>query len=52
VLSGASRFPLAFVRDVHGNFRTLAGPGTNYGNVVRSLNDLGLTTGYVTHAMN
>ncbi len=50
--SDANGFPHGFVRDVHGNFQTLSDSSPNYGNVVRSLNDLGLTAGYVTRAVN
>jgi hypothetical protein len=48
--SDANGFSHGFVRDRFGNFQTLAASGTNYGNVVRSINDLGLTAGYDTKA--
>jgi hypothetical protein len=46
--SDESGFPRGFIRDKYGSFFTLAAPGANYGNVVRSVNDFGATAGYDT----
>jgi hypothetical protein len=48
--SDASGFPHGFVRDRFGNFTTLSSSGEDYGNVIRSINDVGGTAGYDTKA--
>lgn len=48
--SDTNGFPHGFVRDRFGNFSTLAISGTDYGNVIRSINDVGGTAGYETKA--
>jgi hypothetical protein len=49
--SDKAGLPRGFIRTKAGAFETLTDDDPNYGNVVRSLNDLGMTAGYVTRAV-
>jgi hypothetical protein len=50
--SDKAGLPRGFIRTRAGAFETITDDDPNYGNVVRSLNDLGMTAGYVTRTVN